>query len=267
MTSRGTTTPTVSRSRPTSPAGRKGRVLILGGTAEGRSLADLLAEAGYAPVTSLAGVTRRPGDIRGETRIGGFGGAEGLARYLAAERFSTVVDATHPFAVAISRHAREAAQSCGLPLVRLERPAWRAEAGDRWIDVRGIEAAAAAIPSGAHILLTIGRKEVKPFLARSDISGVARMIEPVDTEVTANWRVLLARPPFHVEKELCLMRDHAITHLVTKNSGGEDTRAKLVAARMRGIEVVMIARPAKPEVPTVGGTQAVLAFLDQAVSA
>src|SRR5262245_27422 len=173
-------TPTVSRSRPTSntAAKGKGRVLILGGTAEARKLAELLEEAGYGPVTSLAGVTRKPRDIRGETRIGGFGGADGLASFLAAERFSGVVDAAHPFAVAISRHAKEAAQSCNLPLVRLERPAWRAERGDRWTAVQDISAAVAAIPSGAHILLTIGRKEILPFLARKDISGVARMIEP-----------------------------------------------------------------------------------------
>ncbi|MGH8432336.1 MAG: precorrin-6A/cobalt-precorrin-6A reductase, partial [Solimonas sp.] len=188
-------------------------MLILGGTAEARKLAEMLEGAGYAPVTSLAGVTSRPSATRGETRIGGFGGAEGLARYLAAERFSSVVDATHPFAVVISHHAAAAAQICGLPLVRLERPAWTPEPGDRWIDVPDIAAAVAGIPAGANILLTIGRKEVRPFIARGDISGIARMIEPVDIKVTGKWRILLERSPFHVEKELCLMRDHAITHL------------------------------------------------------
>lgn len=267
MATRRDTTPTVSRSHPTSPAAGKGRVLILGGTAEGRKLAELLNGAGYRPVTSLAGVTRKPSEICGETRIGGFGGPENLARYLKAERLSGVVDAAHPFAVTISRHAREAAQRCNLPLVRLERPAWHAEPGDRWIEVHGVAAAVAAIPSGAHILLTIGRKEVMPFLARTDISGIARMIEPVDTKVAGNWRILLARPPFHVEKELCLLGEHAITHVVTKNSGGEDTRAKLIAARAKGIEVIMIARPAKPHAPTVGDPLAALAFLDKVVSA
>jgi precorrin-6A/cobalt-precorrin-6A reductase len=267
MAPRGDTTPTVSRSRPTSIAGAKGKVLILGGTAEGRKLADFLDKAGYRPVTSLAGVTRNPPRICGETRIGGFGGPEGLAHYLAAERFSGVVDATHPFAVAISCHAATAAQSCNLPLVRLERPAWNAEPGDRWTEVRDIAAAVAAIPPGAHVLLTIGRKEVMPFLARTDISGIARMIEPLDIEVTGAWRILLARPPFHVEKELCLLDEQAITHVVTKNSGGEDTRAKLVAAQMKGMEVIMIARPGKPDVPMVADPQAALAFLEQVVSA
>jgi precorrin-6A/cobalt-precorrin-6A reductase len=177
------------------------------------------------------------------------------------------VDATHPFAAAISHHARDAAEGCGLPLVRLERPAWQAEVDDRWIDVPDVEAAVAVIPPQARILLTIGRKGVMPFLGRTDISGIARMIEPIDKNVTANWRILLERPPFHVEKELCLLKDHSVTHLVTKNSGGEETRAKLVAARMNGIPVVMIARPAKPEVATAGDPQAVLSFLGKWVSA
>lgn len=267
MTSRGDTTPTISRPRPTPLLPTKGRVLILGGTAEGRKLADLLTVAGYAPVTSLAGVTQKPGPIAGETRSGGFGGAQGLVRYLTAERFSTLVDATHPFATAISRQAKTAAEACNLPLVRLERPAWQAEPGDRWINVPDIPAAVAAIPAGARILLTIGRKEAGPFLARGDISGIARMIEPGDFDVTGNWRVMLARPPFHVEEELCLLRDHAVSHLVTKNSGGEETRAKLVAARMKGIAVVMIARPAKPKVAMASDPLAVLAFLDKVVSA
>jgi precorrin-6A/cobalt-precorrin-6A reductase len=242
-------------------------VLILGGTAEGRELAELLDEAGFEPVTSLAGVTRTPRDMRGETRVGRFGGADGLTRFLATERFSALVDAAHPFAVTISSHAKEAAQGCNLPLVRVERPAWQAEPGDRWTEVQSLAAAVAAIPSGAHVLLTIGRKEVAPFLARREISGIARMIEPLDVEVDANWRILLARPPFHVEKELGLIGEYGITHVVTKNSGGEDTRAKLVAARIRSIEVIMIARPIKPVVRTVGDPLAALAFLKEVVSA
>jgi precorrin-6A/cobalt-precorrin-6A reductase len=267
MVPRGDTTPTLSRSRPTSIAGAKGKVLILGGTAEGRRLAALLSASGYRPVTSLAGVTRKPSDIPGETRIGGFGGSAGLVDYLAAERFSAVVDAAHPFAVLISRHAKEAAEKCQLPLVRLERPAWRAETGDHWIEVPDIASAVAAIPPGAQILLTIGRKEAMAFVSRNDISGIARMIEPMDTEVSGRWRFLLERPPFHVEKELYLLRDHAITHLVTKNSGGEETEAKLVAARQKGIPVIMIARPVKPQVPTVSTPREALDFLDQMVSA
>lgn len=242
-------------------------MLILGGTAEARALAGLLSEAGFDPVTSLAGVTQSPGERPGEMRSGGFGGAEGLSRYVAAQRFGALVDATHPFATVISNYAKEAAERSGLPLLRLERPAWAPERGDRWVEAVNNSAAVSAIPSTARVLLTIGRKEISSFFARPDISGIARMIEPVDIEVTGNWRILLARPPFSVEEELRLLSDNSISHLVTKNSGGEETHAKLVAARMRGIDVIMIRRPEKPKVPTVADPRSVLAFLDQAVSA
>lgn len=242
-------------------------MLILGGTAEARALAGLLSEAGFDPVTSLAGVTQGPSERAGEMRSGGFGGAEGLFRYVAAERFAALVDATHPFAATISNYAKQAAERSGLPLLRLERPAWAPEQSDRWVEVANNFTAVGAIPSAARVLLTIGRKEVLPYFARSDISGIARMIEPVDMEVTGNWRILLARPPFSVEEELRLMSDNAISHLVTKNSGGEETRAKLVAARMRAIGVIMIRRPEKPKVPTVSDPLSVIAFLDQVVSA
>jgi precorrin-6A/cobalt-precorrin-6A reductase len=262
------TTPTVSGAGPTQvPRSGRRRVLILGGTAEARALAGLLSKAGFDPVTSLAGVTDSPGERPGQMRSGGFGGAEGLCRYMAAERFSALVDATHPFATVISNYAKEAAEHSGLPLLRLERPAWAPELGDRWAEVVNNSAAVSAIPSAARVLLTIGRKEILPYFARPDISGIARMIEPVDMEVAGNWRILLARPPFSLDEELSLLSDHSISHLVTKNSGGEEMRAKLVAARVRGIDVIMIRRPDKPKVPTVANPQAVLAFLDQAVSA
>jgi len=267
MAAPGTTGPTVSGASPT-PVSRTGRkVLILGGTAEARALADLLSEAGYDPVTSLAGVTQSPGNRKGRVRSGGFGGVEGLCRYLAAERFDALVDATHPFAAVISHCAKEAAVRSGLPLLRLERAAWALEPGDRWVEVVSNIAAVSAIPPAAHVLLTIGRKEVAPYFARLDITGIARMIEPVDMEVTSGWRILVARPPFSVEEELRLFSNDAISHLVTKNSGGEETYAKLVAARMRGVSVIMIRRPPKPKVPTVPDPSSALAFLDQSVSA
>lgn len=245
----------------------KGRILILGGTAEARDIAGLLCEAGYAPVTSLAGITRAPAAIRGETRQGGFGGPDGLARYLEEGRFLALVDATHPFAGVIPQHAKAAALRCGIPLLRLERPAWVKEPGERWTEVADNEAAAQALPSGARVLLTIGRKEVMPFLARPDLSGLARMIEPLQRQAPAAWQVLLARPPFSLDAELQLLADYSITHLVTKNSGGEETHAKLVAARMRGVEVVMIARPRKPDAHTVAEPRSVLILLDERLGA
>lgn len=267
MASSGDTVPTIPGAHPTPASRAARRVLILGGTAQARELAGLLSQAGFEPVTSLAGITQSPSPRPGEMRSGGFGGVEGLSRYVAAERFCALVDATHPFAAAISNYAKEVAESSGLPLLRLERSAWAPERGDRWIEVANNVAAVSAIPSAARVLLTIGRKEVSPYFARTDITGIARMIEPVDIEVSGNWRILLARPPFSVAEELRLLSDNAISHLVAKNSGGEETHAKLVAARMKGIEVIMIRRPRKPEVPTVADPRSALAFLDQVVSA
>ncbi|MBK1865037.1 cobalt-precorrin-6A reductase [Taklimakanibacter albus] len=248
-------------------ASAKGRVLILGGTAEARDLAGLLCDAGYAPVTSLAGITSAPAAIRGETRQGGFGGPDGLARYLEEGDFQALVDATHPFAGVISHHATEAARRCRLPLIRLERPSWALEPGERWTEVPDNDAALQALPKGARVLLTIGRKEVRPFLARADISGVARMIEPMGYPPAAGWQVLLARPPFGLDAELQLLGDHGVTHLVTKNSGGEETRAKLTAARIKGVEVVMIRRPPKPAAYTVADPGSLLILLDERLGA
>jgi precorrin-6A/cobalt-precorrin-6A reductase len=245
----------------------KGRILILGGTAEARDLAGLLCDAGYAPVTSLAGITRAPVAIRGETRQGGFGGPDGLARYLEEGGFRALIDATHPFAGVISHHATEAAQRCRLPLIRLERPAWVPEPGARWTEVPDNDAALQALPEGARVLLTIGRKEVMPFLARPDISGVARMIEPLGNTPGTGWQVLLARPPFDLDAELQLLGDHGVTHLVTKNSGGEETRAKLTAARIKGVQVVMIRRPPKPAAYTVADPRSLLILLDERLGA
>ncbi len=234
------------------------RILILGGTAEARVLANRLIGAGHGIVTSLAGVTQAPRLPAGEVRRGGFGGAEGLAAYLRAGEFRALIDATHPFAAQISLHAAEAAKACGLPLYRLERPAWVAEAGDRWIGVADIAAAVAALPANARVFLTIGRKEVAPFLARADLEGIVRTIEAPKEVLPSRWRLILARPPFTAAAEKELMTQNCITHVVSKNAGGEETRAKLLAARETKIPVLMIARPQKPEA-------VILASVDEAV--
>lgn len=221
------------------------RILILGGTRDARQIAAALVGEGYRVITSLAGVTENPVLPPGEVRRGGFGGVAGLAAYLEAERIALVVDATHPFAAQMSGQAHEA---CGLkhvPLFRFERPAWRACEGDRWTEVKTAGEAVGLLPAGARALVTIGRKEIAPFFQRSDISGIARMIEPPLRDAPPGWEILLERPPFTPESEAELMSRNAITHLVTKNAGGGATEAKLGAARQLGIPVVMITRPAK----------------------
>lgn len=226
------------------------RVLILGGTGDARRLAQILTDMGFATVTSLAGVTRDPLHPVGGLRVGRFGGAEGLADHLQSERYGAIVDATHPFAARMSRNAAMAASITGTPLLRLERPPWTAAAEDIWIPVADTPAAVSALPSGARALVTIGRTEIAAFFSRADIAGVARMIEPPESAVPQSWSLLLARPPFTEEAEADLMRQHRITHLVTKNAGGAATEAKLDATRSARIPVVMIERPCKPRATT-----------------
>lgn len=236
------------------------RILILGGTGEARELADALVARGHRVTTSFAGVTRSPRKPTGEIRTGGFGGVEGLASYLVENRTRLLIDATHPFAQTMSRHAVEASRSVGIGCLRLERPEWRAEPGDRWTLVESASEAAQALPRSAQVLLTIGRKELEPFLDRTDLSGLLRMIEPPDFRVPERWSILLARPPFTLESEHLLMVTDRITALVSKNSGGE-TEAKLLAARELQVPVFMIARPPKPpapSAPTVGATVALV---------
>lgn len=222
------------------------RVLVLGGTSDARALAKVLMAAGHETVTSLAGVTRERIVPDGEVRVGGFGGEEGLHTYLINGKFAAIADATHPFAAQISQHGFGAARRAGIPYLRLEREAWVPAAGDRWANVPSVQGAAEALPNGARILLTIGRKEIAPFLARSDISGVARMIEDTQLPMPSNWRLILARPPFSIAEESRLLSMEQISHLVTKNAGSPQTEAKLEAARMLHLPTIMISRPAKP---------------------
>lgn len=233
------------------------KVLILGGTKEARMLAGRLVRVGLDVTSSFAGVTENPILPEGKVRVGGFGGVEGMREYLLAEAIDVLVDATHPFAAVISAHAAEASPE----VMRLERPAWSPLSQDRWIDVKSNEAGLAALPSGSIVMLTIGRKEVAVFTSRSDLTGVARMIEPPAEALPEYWRLVLERPPFTMADELAMMSQHAITHLVTKNAGGRETAAKLESARSLGIPVVMIARPFKPKVETFTTVDAIAAAI------
>jgi precorrin-6A/cobalt-precorrin-6A reductase len=237
------------------------RILVLGGTSDANALVKELFKAGFDVVTSFAGVTENPVLPEGEIRVGGFGGENGLFDYLKAEGFTALADATHPFAAQISRHGFNAAERAGIPYLRLERAAWTPLPADNWINVQNTEAAVAALPIAARVLLTIGRKEIGAFLARGDLSGVVRMIEKPPFELPPNWVLVLARPPFSVEAEREMLAFHKITRLVTKNAGGKLTVAKLMAARAQRIPVVMIERPPKPPAPAFGSAPALVAAL------
>jgi precorrin-6A/cobalt-precorrin-6A reductase len=218
--------------------------LVLGGTADARTLASLLHKAGADFVSSLAGRTAAPLMPEGEVRIGGFGGVAGLADYVRSQGIGVIADCTHPFAAVISANAYAAAAETGVRYVRLERPEWAAGPGDKWLTVPCIGAASDAILPGARVLLTTGVKDLPSFFSRPDIGGVARMIGEPSVEVPPAWRLVQERPPFSVESELALMRGEKISVLVTKNAGGI-ARHKLDAARALGIQVVMVSRPFK----------------------
>jgi precorrin-6A/cobalt-precorrin-6A reductase len=238
------------------------RILLLAGTAEARALAERLGGIPGLKVTaSLAGVTSTPTPIAAETRRGGFGGAAGLAGYLAAHHVTAVIDATHPFAAQMATNAALACTATATPHLRLIRPAW--EATPNWHSFPDLAATAAALPARSNALLTTGRKEIAPFAARTDLSCLLRSIEPA-ANLPPHITQLTAHPPFTLEAELALMRGRAITHLVSKNAGGPG-RAKLDAAVQLAIPILMVERPAPPPGPTAETVEAAVAWIRQTV--
>ena len=238
-------------------------VLLLAGTAEARALAErLAAEPGLRVTASFAGVTSAPAPLAAETRTGGFGGAEGLAAYLRAEAVTAVIDATHPFAARMAANAAAACAATGTPRLRVLRPAWE-PVGD-WRSFASLAEAAAALPEGARVLVTSGRKEIAPFAARSDLACLLRVIEPV-AGLPAHITQITARPPFSLEDELALMRREGVTHLVAKNAGGAG-RAKLDAATRLGVPILMVERPAPPLGPTAASVDEAAAWLRATVT-
>ena len=237
-----------------------GRILILGGTTEGRLLASALANRPpLTTITSLAGRTADPIIPAGGLRIGGFGGVAGLAAYLRAESIDAVVDATHTFARQMTDNAYAATRRTGTPLLLLRRPGWTEQPGDRWQRTGSLAEAADLLDAGSRVFLTTGRQEIGAFAGRDDCWFLARSVEPPEPPMPSRVRVLLDRGPFTVEGESALLREHRVDVLVTKDSGGPD--AKLRAARALGVPVIMVDRPPAPAAPTVPTVEAALAWL------
>jgi precorrin-6A/cobalt-precorrin-6A reductase len=240
-------------------------VLVLGGTTEARELAAALAaHTGVRVTSSLAGRVSRPGALAGQVRTGGFGGADGMAAWIRDHHVTAVVDATHPFARSVTRNAAEAARATGIPLVVLRRPGWQPGPGDRWHHVASQTAAADLLPGlGRRVFLTTGRLGVAAFARLTDLHFVLRSVEPPEPPMPPRLTVLLARGPFTVPEETALLREHRIDVLVTKDSGGTATAAKLTAARRLGLPVVVVRRPPLPDgVTAVPNVPAALALLD-----
>lgn len=230
------------------------KVLILGGTTEAAALADLLAgDIRFDTTLSLAGRTQTPRRFPIPTRVGGFGGADGLAVHLREQQIDVVVDATHPFAAVISQNALIAAQSACVPLLAIRRPPWLLTADDRWTCVATMPDAVTALGVNAsNVLLTIGRQDLVPFLEAQQHCYVIRSVDPpAMASLPPRAKIILARGPFDADSERRLLQEHAIDILVTKNAGGTATVAKLTAARQLRLPVIMIDRPAKPDVPAV----------------
>jgi precorrin-6A/cobalt-precorrin-6A reductase len=226
------------------------RILILGGTTEARELATRLHEHGVDVTTSLAGRVAQPRRPPGATRIGGFGGTEGLKRWVSENAIDALVDATHPFATRISRAATQA----GVPLLRLERPGWTETPGDDWLWVDDLEQAAAAT-AGHRVLLTTGQQDLAAFRVHA-AWFLIRTISPPDAPLPPHHELLLDRGPFTLSTERGLLERHAIDLVVTKDSGGP--APKLQAARERHVRVVVVRRPVKAAATTVETVAAAL---------
>jgi precorrin-6A/cobalt-precorrin-6A reductase len=227
-------------------------ILVLGGTAEARELADALHERAITVTTSLAGRVTRPRLPSGQVRLGGFGGPEALADWLREHQVRFVVDATHPFAERVSLSAVTACAAANVPLLRLERPGWTARPGDRWTWVDDLDGAAAAIAShDARVLLTTGRQGLSAFSDLDRAWFLIRCIDPPQPPLPRHHEVILDRGPYTVPGELELIDRHQIDLVVTKDSGGALTVAKLDAARERRLPVVLVRRPARPSAETV----------------
>jgi precorrin-6A/cobalt-precorrin-6A reductase len=220
-------------------------ILILGGTREAADLAnELLATHPEARIiTSLAGRTKEPAPLAGEVRTGGFGGVDGLVRYLRETGVTLMIDATHPFARQISANAVEAARIAGVPLdIRTRRP-WTKQAGDSWIEVDTLKAARDAIPPGARVLLALGSQHIGLFASRDDVHFVVRMIDKPETPLDLpDHALVLGRPGDTAAVETMLLIAHSITHIVCRNSGGTAAYAKIEAARQLGLPVIMVGR-------------------------
>ncbi|WP_327726546.1 cobalt-precorrin-6A reductase [Streptomyces sp. NBC_00487] len=228
-------------------------ILILGGTTEARRLAELLhGTPGLRLTSSLAGRVASPRLPPGEVRVGGFGGAEGLAAWLRAHGADALIDATHPFAGTMSFHAARAAATTHVPLLALRRPGWVPAAGDDWHDVGSLEEAAKQLPTlGRRVFLTTGRMGLAAFAALDDLWFLVRSVDPPEAPHPARMEVLLDRGPFTLDGERELLRRHRVDVVVTKDSGGAATAPKLTAAREAGVPVVVVRRPPVPEGVTV----------------
>ena len=237
-------------------------VLILAGTAEARGVAQHCHAQGIPCIASLAGATRRPAALPVPTRVGGFGGRDGFVEYLHTTGISRIIDATHPFAHQITTRTWDVAQALGLPYLRLERPAWERQIGEKWIRVPDEAVASGYIPPYANVFLATGRQSLGRFNLPDTCHVLCRQIDPPDTEFPfPKGRFVLGRPPFSVHDEIAIFQKYKVGILVVKNAGGAASRTKITAAGELGITTIVIDRPELPPMPTVETTQQAVKWL------
>jgi precorrin-6A/cobalt-precorrin-6A reductase len=249
------------------------RILILGGTGDAAELAAIASQIdGVEVISSLAGRTQQPIAPIGSVRVGGFGGEAGLVGYLREHQIDGLIDATHPFAAQISWNAAAAATKVNIPHLMLVRPAWQKELGDlseisaradRWLEVDHIEAAATVLENQTgRIFLTIGRQQLAPFARLQHLWFLMRSIDPPDASLPIpHGEMRYDRGPFTLEQERKILADYNINLIVSKNSGGNATYAKVIAAREIGIPIVMVNRPKMPPVTHVSTINDALSWL------
>lgn len=228
-------------------------------------MARRLAEAGVDAVYSYAGRTESPVAQPLPVRVGGFGGVQGLAAFLRAERITHVIDATHPFAAQMSRNAVEACAGPQLPLIALEREPWQATEGDRWTHVPDLAGAVAALgPAPRRVFLAIGRQTLDAFAAAPQHHYLLRLVDqPTEPFPLPLAEAVIARGPFTVEGDRALLTEHHIDVVVSKNAGGLGAEAKLAAARELGVPVILIDRPPVPDRQVARSVDAVMAWLNR----
>ncbi|MFC0684110.1 cobalt-precorrin-6A reductase [Novosphingobium clariflavum] len=238
-------------------------ILILGGTTEASALARAMAERGVKAMLSYAGRTEAPRSQPIPVRIGGFGGADGLAQYLQDHHVSHLIDATHPFAATMSRNALAAAEATGTPLLTLTRPGWTPQPGDRWQSVPDMAAAVAALAGPPRrVMLALGRMHVEAFAAQGQHHYLLRFVDrPRQPPALPDHHLVVDRGPFTEQDDMRLLAQHRIDLVVCKNAGGHGAQAKLIAARRLGIPVMMIERPIAAPTETAHSVDAVFDWL------
>lgn len=239
------------------------KILILGGTSEASALASAVAKRGLPAIFSYAGRVNSPKSQPLPTRIGGFGGVSGLVAFLAQQRITHIVDATHPFAAQMSTNVLAAAAQCGVKAIALTRPAWRPIDGDQWQSVASIDEAVSALAGPPQrVLLAIGRMHLAAFAAQPQHHYVLRLVDQPNSPPLSDYTAVIDRGPFTLEGDLALLENQRIERIVCKNAGGEGAASKLTAARRLGLPVVMIERPQLPSRLEAHTVDDVMSWLD-----